>query len=175
MKQETTMLFRTVVTSAAVLGLLACSGSTTTTMSSSDVQAFQKATADVRGVVDEHRTLAAAIVLPSACNDEQARYDGKVRPLVKRMMDLSGVMDGCMRGMGHDGQADMGAMCQSMQGELDRHAGAACVGDSIQFRSEAERDCLAMLDWTARADQRSRSMQDMMGGSGMMSGGECRP
>lgn len=170
------MLFRTVVASAAVLGLLACSGSTTTTMSSVDVQAYQKATADVRGAVDEHRTLAAAIVLPSACNDEQSRYDGKVRPLVERMMDLSGAMDGCMKGMGHDNQADMGAMCQSMQGELDRHAGAACVGDSTQNRTESERDCSAMLDWTARADQRSSSMQGMMGGGGMMmSGGECRP
>lgn len=168
------MFIRTVITSVAVLGFLACSGSTTT-MNSADVQAYQKATADVRGLVDEHRTLAAAIVLPSACNDEQARYDGKVRPLVQRMRDLSGVMDRCMKGMGHDGQADMGGMCQSMQDELDRHAGAACSGDSTQNRAESERDWSAMRDWTDRADQRSRSMQDMMGGGGMMSGGECRP
>lgn len=166
------MILRTVVTSAAVLGLLACCGGTT--MSSSDLQAFQRATDDVRGAVSEHRTVASTLTLSSACSDEQKRYDERVRPLVKRMLGLSGAMDGCMNAMGHNGQGDLGAMCQSMQGELDRHAGAACVGDSAQFRGEDERSCLAMLDWTDRADQRSRSMQDMMGGGGMMSGGECR-
>ena len=145
-------------------------------MSSSDIQAFQKATNDVRVAVNEHRTLAATLTLSSACSDEHNRYDGKIRPLVRRMMSLSGTMDGCMSAMGHSGQADLGTMCQSMQGELDRHSGAACSGDSAQFHAEDERDCSAMLDWADRADQRSRSMQDMMGRGGMMmSGGECRP
>ena len=163
------MVFRAVVTSLAVLGLIACSGSST---SAPDVQAFEKASADLRVVVNEHRTLAATVSLPSECTAEHDRYDGKARPLVRQLLDLSGAMDGCLRRMSHDGQADVGATCQSMQDELDRYAGAACAGDSTQNRTEAERDCTVLLDGTDRADQRAGSMQGMMGGGGMMA---CQP
>lgn len=133
-----------------------------------DVAAYQQSVTALEAVVDTHQS--NPITTAEDCAAEHARYDAQARPQLDQMLGMSGAMDDCRRAMGQAGPFDMHSMCGSMQGELDRHAAAACAGDVVANRAETAHHCQLMRDWLAREKPQVDSMMGMGGG---MMGGRC--
>ncbi|MBI5496232.1 MAG: hypothetical protein HY904_14510 [Deltaproteobacteria bacterium] len=142
-----------------------------------DVEAYRAANREVAASVQLHRDRSRTATTTQDCADEQRRYDADVRPKVERVRTLSDGMDGCMRSSGRPEWADMGRMCDSMMGELDRYGSSACgSSDQGANRTDANRHCDVMDGYTARENERADNAGQcgaangggMMGGGGMM-------
>jgi len=156
---------KVVLTAAFGLAMVGCGGT-----KAPDIAAYQKLGADLSAAVESHETTCATLTTAD-CPGERSRYDAEVRPMLDRMLSMSGDMDACMNDMGYAASADMRGTCQSMRTELDSHLAAACTAD---IAGEASRHAAVMGGMLQHEMDRSVAMQGMMGGS-MMSGGMCHP
>lgn len=151
-----------------MMTLPACGGNNT-----SKVDAYLAATDEVRAVVDAHRQRSDTVATREDCQAERRRYIAEVRPRLDHLKQLSGDMDGCMRGSGHMQWADMARMCDGMNDEVDDHEAQACTAASPEGdRQETFRHCAVMDDEVTRARQRGEQSTgcggEMMGRGGMM-------
>lgn len=157
---------RIAVIAVFVLCSLACGGA-----ASADVAAYQQTLFELQAGVLSHQTDAAATTARPDCLTEHQRYDDLARPRLQQMRSASASMDDCGRRMGMAGPFMMRQTCDSMQGELDRHAAAACTDDAAVNHEEAARHCDRMRAWLSSEREQTESM---MSRDGMMSG-RCLP
>lgn len=140
-----------------------------------DLQEWDRISQEIRTSVQNYRD--AVEVAPDRMHCEQMRdaYLADVQPRMEQMRAMSGDMDGCMRMMDDDRDADVESSCRSMDDELARYMQDGCGSDDATVnQSDAFAHCYFMLDRLNDTDARSREMMGMMGGGGMMgSGGMC--
>jgi hypothetical protein len=150
-----------------VLALAAC-GSSTTSLSSADLQQFSALASNVASAASSYGAQAAATSDLPSCASAQAGYDGQVRPMIAGMNGIGARMDVEMAGMGHMSDADMGCDLGAMKAALDRHQGVACSSPDVAAnRAEAAQHVAEMTRWADLARARAQEMGSMMGMPGM--------
>lgn len=157
--------------SVALLAVGACGSS----MSGPDTAQYRQLATSISAAATAHRDAMATMTGTIDCQAERDRYRAQVTPLMDRMQEMSGDMDGCMESMGHASDASMRASCTSMRDELNRHYGAACASATPRDNAaEASAHADRMTGWANTEAGQADRMHSMMGGSGMMGGGACR-
>ena len=134
-------------------------------------KAYEQTVAQLQVAIDTHRSAAAASRVQD-CTAELEKYDHEARSLLKQLTNASVGIDSCRRAMGHPGPFDARSVCDSMQGELDRHVATACTGDESANRAEVTRHCDLMRNWASRQRVEAASIMSM---GSMMVGDRCTP
>ncbi len=157
-----------------VLGTAACGGGSGS--SGASPQTMNALAQSISSAATAYGTHAGGMMDVTACNGDEASYDGQVRPMVEHMQSMGPQMDQLMSSMGHGTDADMTCAANAMMAELDRHQGVACssMTDMAPNKAEAQQHVSAMNQWADHQMVRSDDMGSMMGsgmGGGMGGGG----
>lgn len=164
------------ILAASAVGLFAaCGGSTNSSgggaTTAADLQTFDTTSQSLSQAVAGYRTRSAAIADPASCAAAQQSYAPAVQPLVDRMQQMAGSLDGEMSSLGRTGDADMACATGAMKVELDHHAAAACASaDPAADRAEAVRHADAMDGIIGHQRDRAGEMASVMGVDGGMMG-----
>lgn len=157
----------------------ACGGSSTSGVTSADVQKLNTLSQSVSAAVATYGTQAAAMTDTGSCNGAESAYDAQVRPMVSEMQGMGTNLDDKMGSMNHQPDADMECGANALRSELDRHQRVACASatDMAPNKAEALQHVGAMTRWTNHQVARSYEMGSMMGMGGMggsgMTTGHC--
>lgn len=158
---------RRVLMAALFLSSAACA------MRGLDLEAWDKASAEVRASVESYQAMNTSPMTGTQCSEHLAAYVKEVRPRLEHMRELGRMMDGCFHDMEHHDDADVEHHCALMEDELSRYASAGCGSqEPAQNQATANAHCSRMLEQLAATDARGGDMHGMMG-PGMMP--SCRP
>jgi hypothetical protein len=165
----------TLVFLALALAAAACGGTTTSGVTTADVQRFSATAQSVSSAASSYGSQAAGMTDVAACASGEASYDGQVRPMIGQMVGMGPGMDDQMASMGHMSDSDMECGAGAMMAELDRHRVAACASstDMVPNRVEAQQHVTAMVQWANHEMARAQEMGGMMGMGGSGTTGHC--
>jgi hypothetical protein len=145
----------------AALLTIGCGGHSTDTPSptTDPAASYQDLSTDVRTAASQYgMTMMGSETALSDCANRQAQYDATVRPLLGKMVGMSGRLDDYMNHHGGAADADYRCVSASMMDELDYHRSIACTATDINAeRNEVMRHVSAMMGFTGhmwdRCDQ----------------------
>ena len=158
---------------AACVALSGCGSS----VSSSDVTAFEQQVTAATAALGSYQAATQAMVTTADCGASVNGYASPMQDNLGQMMSTSGAMDDRMRSMGEPARADVTCGLQGMDDELRQHLQVACHGsDMAENRAEAARHVAAMTDGLQHMQMRAAEVSAGMGqghgmGPGTMDGG----
>lgn len=169
-------------TTPIALVIWACGGSTSTSgsatnIAASDLATYEQLTMSAQTAATNYRAnMMQSDLTAATCKDIHDGYDGNVRPVVSRMMQMAGEMDNAMGEHGGTSSADVACVAAAMMAELDHHRAVACTfSDVASDESEAERHVGAMLSFGGHMSDRCGEIERGMDGGvwswGSMMGG----
>jgi cytochrome c len=168
------------VTSAGLLALIACGGSSsstdgpagpgssTTSVDRARITTYQDLAQRVQSAAVSYRaTMGAPAMTGAGCSAAHDAYDAQVRPWISQMVQMSGAIDGFIDA--HDGHsyADMSCVASAMLADLDTHLRVACTLATLSDdQAEAFRHADVMASYGAQVYARCGQMMGGLDGRG---------
>ena len=163
------------------LSIAACGGSSTSGVTTADVQRLNTLSQNVSSAVGTYGTQAATMTDSTSCNGAEITYDSHIRPMVSEIQGMGTAMDDKMGSLNHTSDADMECGANAMMAELDHHKTVACASatDMAPNKTEAQQHIANMTQWANHEMVRSDGMGSTMGmemggmGGGGITTGHC--